>query len=105
MSKPNGIAGIIHVVPLRDEALTARIQDISQRYFVAIRGNGYARIDFRVRPDGEIVILEINPNCGVLFYGPDHRSHTDLAIEWDAGGHRLFLERIFRAAIKRGGSK
>jgi D-alanine-D-alanine ligase len=64
-------------------------------------GNGYARVDVRVRPNGEIVILEINPNCGILYYGPDDRSHADLPISWDKDGHAGFLDRIFRSALKR----
>lgn len=91
----------IYVIPLNDDALTARIQDVSRKFFLAMEGNGYARIDLRVRPNGEIVIIEINPNCGILYYGPDDRSHADLPISWDAAGHDGFLDRIFRAAIKR----
>lgn len=91
----------IHVVPLRDEILAARIQDVSRKFFLAMEGSGYARVDMRVRPNGEIVIIEINPNCGILYYGPDDRSHADLPISWDAVGHDGFLDRIFRAAIKR----
>jgi len=91
----------IFVVPLSDDALTARIQDVSRKFFLAMDGNGYARLDLRVRPNGEIVIIEINPNCGILYYGPNDRSHSDLPISWDAAGHDGFLDRIFRAAIKR----
>ena len=95
----------IFVVPLADDALAARIQDVSRRFFLAMEGNGYARIDLRVRPNGEIVIIEINPNCGILYYGPNDRSHADLPISWDAAGHDGFLDRIFRAAIKRRGMR
>ena len=95
----------IFVIPVKETDLAARIQDIARKYFIAIEGNGYARIDFRVRPNGEVVILEINPNCGILYYGPDDRSPSDLPIQWDAGGHDLFLERIFQAAIKRKNAK
>ncbi|MCC6568218.1 MAG: hypothetical protein IT315_03165 [Anaerolineales bacterium] len=91
----------IYVVPLNDDALATRIQEVSRNFFLAMDGNGYARIDLRVRPNGEIVIIEINPNCGILYYGPNDRSHSDLPISWDAAGHDGFLDRIFRAAIKR----
>lgn len=66
-----------------------------------MNGVGYARVDLRARPNGELVILEINPNCGILYYGPDDRSSTDLPISWDKDGHKGFLERIFRSAILR----
>lgn len=91
----------VYVVPLQDELLAARVQDVARRFFLAMNGNGYARVDVRVRPGGEIVILEINPNCGILYYGPDDRSHADMPISWDQGGHAGFLDRIIRAAIKR----
>jgi len=91
----------IYVVPLHDNILAARIQDVSRTFFLASDGNGYARVDMRVRPNGEIVILEINPNCGILYYGPDDRSHADLPISWDKDGHEGFLDRIFRSAIAR----
>jgi D-alanine-D-alanine ligase len=64
-------------------------------------GTGYARVDIRVRPNGELVILEINPNCGILYYGPDDRSPADLPISWDRDGHDGFLDRIFRSALLR----
>ncbi len=91
----------VHVIPLHDVPLAKRIQDVSRKFFLAMDGNGYARVDMRVRPNGETVIIEINPNCGILYYGPDDRSHADLPISWDAAGHDGFLDRIFRAAIKR----
>jgi D-alanine-D-alanine ligase len=91
----------VYVIPLKDELLAARIQEVSRRFFLAMNGNGYARVDVRVRPNSEIVILEINPNCGILYYGPDDRSHSDLPISWDKDGHDGFLDRIFRAAINR----
>ncbi len=90
----------IHVVPLEDKALAERIQQVSRNFFFAMHGNGYARVDMRIRPNGEIVIIEINPNCGILYYGPDDRSHADLPISWDKAGRDGFLDRIFRTAIK-----
>ena len=91
----------VFVVPLHDADLSARIQDVARKFFMAMDGSGYARVDVRGGSDGEIVILEINPNCGILYYGPDDRSHADLPISWDPAGHDGFLDRIFRAAIKR----
>ncbi len=91
----------VHVVPLQEGRLAVRIQDVARKFFLAMDGNGYARVDLRVRPSGEIVIIEINPNCGILYYGPDDRSHADLPISWDPAGHDGFLDRIFRAGINR----
>jgi len=90
----------VYVVPLYDDVLARRIQDVSQKFFVAMDGTGYARVDVRLRANGEIVILEINPNCGIL-YSLEDRSHADLPISWDKDGHEGFLDRIFRSAIAR----
>ncbi|MBC7878189.1 MAG: hypothetical protein H7Y59_13545 [Anaerolineales bacterium] len=90
-----------YVVRLEDKNICERVQNASTKMFSAIGGTGYARVDLRIRPNGELVILEINPNCGILFYGPDDRSHADLPITWDKDGHKGFLERIFQSAILR----
>jgi len=90
----------VYVIPLHDDVLARRIEDVSKKFFIAMDGTGYARVDIRLRPNGEIVILEINPNCGIL-YSLEDRSHADLPISWDKDGHAGFLDRIFRSAIKR----
>jgi len=89
------------IVKLRNQDLLKPIQDVSKKMYLAMNGRGYARLDMRVRPNNELVILEINPNCGILYYGQDDRSTTDLPISWDKDGHDGFLDRIFRAAIIR----
>lgn len=89
------------IVRLDDSVLVQAVQDVSRRMYQAMKGTGYARMDIRVRPNGELVILEINPNCGILYYGADDRSSTDLPISWDGQGHDGFLDRIFRSAILR----
>jgi D-alanine-D-alanine ligase-like ATP-grasp enzyme len=90
-----------YILPLGDKSLEPVIQELSKKMYLAMKGTGYARVDLRVRPNGELVILEINPNCGILYAGPDDRSHADLPISWDKDGHDGFLDRIFRAAILR----
>jgi len=89
------------IVKLENQDLLKPIQEISKKMYLAMNGRGYARLDMRVRPNGEIVILEINPNPGILYYGNDDRSTTDLPISWDEDGHDGFLDRIFRSAILR----
>lgn len=44
------------------EALAQRIGKICKRVYRALRIRGYGRIDLRVTPAGEVVILEANPN-------------------------------------------
>jgi len=89
------------IVKLRNQDLLKPIQDVSKKMYLAMNGRGYARLDMRIRPNNELVILEINPNPGILYYGQDDRSTTDLPISWDKDGHDGFLDRIFRSAILR----
>ncbi len=89
------------IVPFENAELLPRVQAVSKRMYLALGGTGYGRVDIRIRPDGELVVLEINPNCGILYYGPDDRSTTDLPISWDKDGHDGFFDRIFRSAILR----
>lgn len=89
------------IVPFDDAPLVPVVQQTSRQFYLAMNGAGYARVDLRIRPDGEVVILEINPNCGILYYGPDDRGPADLPISWDKDGHYGFLDRIFRSAILR----
>lgn len=89
------------IVPLQNQDLLKPIQEVCKKMYLAMNGKGYARLDLRIRPNHEIVILEINPNPGILYYGKDDRSTTDLPISWNKDGHDGFLDRIFRSAILR----
>jgi D-alanine-D-alanine ligase len=43
-------------------ALEARLDKLARRIYRSLGLSGYARMDFRVRPDGEIFVLEANAN-------------------------------------------
>ena len=43
------------------DSVTQRIVKICKAVYRALRIRGYGRIDLRVTPEGEIVILEANP--------------------------------------------
>ncbi len=45
-----------------DETLEARIRRAARRIYRALGLTGYARIDFRLTPEGELYALEANPN-------------------------------------------
>lgn len=45
-----------------DEALTARYEAVAKRIYRVLGLSGYARIDFRLTPSGELYFLEANPN-------------------------------------------
>ena len=83
-----------------DPGLISRLQDSGRRMFLAIGGNGYGRCDVRMNAEGEIYILEINPNGGIL-YAPEEFGPADYMILYDKDGYDGFFDRIFRSAIIR----
>ena len=44
------------------EGTLARLEKMSKRIFRALHLTGYARMDFRLRPDGQLFVLEANAN-------------------------------------------
>jgi D-alanine-D-alanine ligase len=85
---------------VKDGALTARLQDIGRRMYLAMGASGYGRLDVRMNAAGELFILEINPNGGIL-YLPEEYGPADYMILYDPEGYDGFFDRIFRSAIKR----
>lgn len=77
-----------------------RLREYTVKVFQALKGNGYARCDFRLGPDGEFYMLEINPNCGI-FYPPIEAGSADFCLLNDPIGHQGFMELIIRSALKR----
>ena len=47
------------------EGTVARLEQLTKRIFRALHLTGYARMDFRLRPDGELYVLEANANPNV----------------------------------------
>ena len=90
----------VYLKPVEDKALSTRLMEMSRRMYVAMDGVGYARCDIRMRPDGKLSMIEINPNCGILFK-PEDLGPADVMMEYDPDGQAGFLDRIFRAAIIR----
>lgn len=45
-----------------EQALTARYEAVAKRIYRVLGLSGYARIDFRLTPSGELYFLEANPN-------------------------------------------
>ena len=90
----------VYLKPVPDESLVFKLIDMTRQLYLALNGVGYARCDFRMREDGELVMIEINPNCGVLFI-PEHFGPADVTMEYDRDGHAGFFDRIFRSAAMR----
>jgi D-alanine-D-alanine ligase len=83
-----------------DALLMARLQEIARGLFVAMDGAGYARCDIRMNEGGELFMLEINPNPGIMFRPEDH-GPADHMILCDPDGYRGFFDRVFRGAVAR----
>ncbi len=77
-----------------------RLREYTLKVFQAFKGNGYARCDYRLGKDGEIYMLEINPNCGI-FYPPFDPGSADFSLLNDPMGHQGFMDIIIRSALKR----
>lgn len=85
---------------VKDHALVERLQDIGRQFYLAMGCTGYGRCDVRMRENGELVILEINPNGGIL-YRPEEYGPADYMILFDKDGYYGFFDRIFRSALVR----
>src|SRR5918996_3335708 len=70
-----------------DPGLIARLHDIAIRMYKAMDGNGYGRCDIRMNEQGELFILEINPNCDVA-YPLEEAGSADLILLHEPWGHR-----------------
>lgn len=90
----------VYLKPVRDGKLVRRIKDMLRQMYLAMNGVGYARCDIRMGQDGELYMIEINPNCGILFK-PEDLGPADVMMEYDSDGHAGFLDRIFRSAMLR----
>ena len=85
---------------VQDTELAQRLQDAGRRFYLAMGCTGYGRCDVRMRENGELVILEINPNGGIL-YRPEEYGPADYMILYDTDGYFGFFDRIFRSALVR----
>ena len=76
---------------------TARIQELSRGAFAALDAQGLARVDFFVRPDGDVVINEVNTLPGFTPISMYPRM-------WAAGGvsYPELISVLIRTALARG---
>jgi D-alanine-D-alanine ligase len=83
-----------------DAELTVRLHDTAIRMYKAMNGVAYGRCDIRMNEQGELFILEINPNPAIMLK-PEEYGPADYMILYDEGGYKLFFERIIRNALAR----
>lgn len=85
---------------VKEPALARRIKSMTRRMYLAMGGTGYGRADIRMDQEGNLFMLEMNPNPSVLNMEDDYTS-GDYMMQEDPGGTDGFLDRIFRSAILR----
>jgi D-alanine-D-alanine ligase len=83
-----------------DPELTVPLQDIAIQMYKAIGGVAYGRCDVRMNDQGELFILEINPNPAIMLK-PEEYGPADYMILYDIGGYKLFFELIIEMALLR----
>jgi D-alanine-D-alanine ligase len=83
-----------------DPELIQRLHDIARRMYLAMNGTGYARCDIRMDEQGQLFILEINPNAGIMFL-PEEYGPADYMILYDPEGYKGFFDRLFQVAYLR----
>ncbi len=76
------------------EGVDQQLDSIARSVYRSLKIRGLGRIDFRLKPDGEVVVLEANPN-------PSLAEEDDFAQSALAAGlsYRALLQKILRGAI------
>jgi D-alanine-D-alanine ligase-like ATP-grasp enzyme len=85
---------------IEDSKLSKKLQDAARRLFLGLNGTGYARCDTRVTSEGDVYVLEINPNCGIFFSAEDPGC-ADYILMNDDKGIAGFIETMLGVAQKR----
>ncbi|WP_110181752.1 D-alanine--D-alanine ligase family protein [Nocardioides solisilvae] len=77
--------------------VAARMRELSVRAFEAVGGEGLARVDFFVLPDGRLVVNELNTMPGFTPTSMYPRM-------WEASGlgYRELVDRLVQLALRRG---
>jgi D-alanine-D-alanine ligase len=92
----NGMSCVI----CNDKELNDHLGALSASLFLGLNGSGYGRCDIRMDANGELFLLEINPNCSV-FYLPEHAGGADFILLNTVNGYQHFINTLFKAAGNR----
>lgn len=90
--KKHGIS--THAARDLPDGAAASIQRMCKRIYKALHLSGYARLDFRLRPDGQLFLLEANCNPN-LTYGEDFAESAEVG----GIGYGELLEKIVRLGL------
>ena len=87
-------------VPCTEADLAARLKAAAIQVFEGFTGEGYARMDFRVDPDGRVFFLEANFTCSI-FYPEGYQGSADYILAFDGIGQSGFLRAIIDEGLAR----
>ena len=87
-------------VPCGEPDLAERLKAAAVQVFVGFSGEGFARLDFRVTPDGRIFFLEVNFACSV-FYPEGYQGSADYILAFHGMGQADFLRAIIDEGLAR----
>lgn len=82
------------------DSIAVRLKEAARKIFLGFRGEGYARLDFRVAADGQVYFLDINFACSI-FYAPGHEGSADYVLRDAPGGPSAFLRHIIADGLER----
>ena len=85
---------------VEQEALVEELHAMTRTLFLALGGDGYARTDLRLDPEGRLFFIEINPNCAI-FYPDENGGTADMILAFDGGQKPRFLQDMMRHALLR----
>jgi D-alanine-D-alanine ligase len=83
-----------------DPEMVARLHDIAIRMYQAMDGVSCGRCDIRMNEQGELFVLEINPNPAIMLK-PEEYGPADYMILYDPGGYKVFFDRLIKVALQR----
>jgi D-alanine-D-alanine ligase len=86
--------------PVTDPVLSTRLEEMAAKLFLGLNGTGYGRCDVRMDAQGNLYMLEINPQ-GAIFYPPEAPGMADYILRFDPRGHTGFVDLLFRSALAR----
>lgn len=86
--------------PCSDPVTEAALREAAAAIFKGFSGVGYARLDFRQKPDGSLYFLEINFTCSV-FYTDGYEGSADFILQFDGIGQQGFLQHIIAEGMAR----
>jgi D-alanine-D-alanine ligase len=79
-----------------DSELAIRMQEVAVSAFNALRLRDYGRVDLRVTDDGQIYVIEVNPNCYLERSGELARAAAKSGMD-----HEALVARIMELALAR----